>query len=176
MSETTIKKARKSKCSMCEQMFEKEELTVKSNKKYCKDCLPIKEAESIKYANDWDLLFKYICDLYKIKVPTGMMFQQMKTYREDYNYTNIGMYYTLKYYYEILENDVIEGNGLGIIPYYYEKAKIYYNKKYDLEDKIDNFENNEQIVKIKTRVLHKELIKKEPLSLHINWEEVNEND
>jgi hypothetical protein len=151
-------------------------LTTKGNKKYCQTCLQLKEKESKKNANDWDLLFKLICELYKIKTPNGMMFQQMKTYRDDYNYTNIGMYYTLKYYYDVLENEVIEGTGLGIIPYFYDKAKYYYNKKYDLEDKFDNFENTEKIINVKTKIIKKEIVKKEPLSLNIDWEEVNESN
>jgi hypothetical protein len=172
-----IKKGRKSKCSMCENLFEKEELTVKGSKKYCANCLRIREEEIKKNKSDWDILFDYICKLYKINKPTGMMFRQLKEFRgEEYNYTNTGMYYTLKYYYEVLENDVLEGTGLGIMPYFYDKARQHYNKVYDLENIVDTFENTEQIIKIKTKISSKDFIQKEPLPLNIDWEEINEGD
>ena len=173
MAEVKIKKL---KCVMCEELFSKDELTVKSQKKYCKTCLIIKEEESLKYKTDWDLLFEYICKLYNIDKPTGMMFVQMKNYRSDYEYTNIGMYYTLKYYYEILDNSVLDDTGLGIIPYYYDRAKNHYNKVYNLEDIIDEFENEEKAIKVKTKITDKIIISKNPLPLDFDWEEQNENN
>ena len=170
------KKQKQLKCYMCKELFNKEELTIKNSKKYCSKCLIVKEEESDKYKNDWDLLFQYICKLYNIKVPTGMMFQQLKNYRSEYEYTNIGMYYTLLYYYDVLENKVIDETGLGIIPYYYDKAKNHYNKVFNLEDKADEFANNEQIIKIKTKIMNKQINTKKPLPLQINWEENNEDN
>ena len=170
------KKQRQLKCFVCKESFDKEDLTIKSNKKYCSKCLEIKEGESDKYKNDWDLLFQYICKIYNIKVPTGMMFQQLKTYRDNYDYTNIGMYYTLLYYYDVLENKVLDESGLGIIPYYYEKAKNHYNKVFNLEDKSEEFINNEQIINIKTQISSKQINIKKPLPLQKNWEVGNENN
>jgi len=170
------KKQKQLKCYMCKELFNKEELTIKNSKKYCSKCLIVKEEESDKYKNDWDLLFQYICKLYNIKVPTGMMFQQLKNYRSEYEYTNIGMYYTLLYYYDVLENKVIDETGLGIIPYYYDKAKNHYNKIFNLEDKVDEFTNNEQIIKIKTKIMNKQINFKKPLPLQINWEVDNEDN
>ncbi len=122
------------------------------------------------------MLFDYICEIFNIKQPTGFIFKQMKDFRgEGYNYTDIGMYYTLKYYYDILENKVIEGTGIGIIPYYYEKAKAHYKKVFDLEDAVNSFENKEQLVKITTKILEKRVDIKKPLPLQIDWEENNED-
>lgn len=170
------RKARKSKCCLCGESFEKEELTVRSNKKYCKDCLDIHIQEIKDKRSDWDTLFEYICEKYKIKKPNGMMFQQIKQYKQDYNYTDIGMYYTLKYYYEIMENTVLDGSGLGIIPYFYEKAKRHYNKVFDLEDMFNKFEKSEEVITVKTKIINKQSNMKSPLPLHMNWEEINEND
>lgn len=165
------KQQRKSKCVMCKESFLKEELTIKSQKKYCKNCLQIKEEESIAYKNDWSLLFEYICKLYNIEKPTGMMFLQMKNYRQEYEYTNIGMYYTLKYYYDVLENNVLEDAGLGIIPYYYDKAKKHYNKIFNIEDIVEELEIDEKEIKIKTKTINKISTPKLPLPLDFNWEE-----
>lgn len=171
------KKQRKElKCTICKELFPKDELIVKGQKKYCKECLQTKEEESLKYKTDWDLLFEYICKIHNIDKPTGMMFQQMKNYRTDYDYTNIGMYYTLKYYYDVLENNVLDESGLGIIPYYYDRAKNHYNKVYNLEDIVEDFENKEKAIKIKTKITDKIAIPKLPLPLDFDWEEQNEDN
>lgn len=169
-------KQRKLKCTICKEKFLKDELTAKSNKNYCETCLKIKEEESLKYKTDWDLLFEYICKLYNIDKPTGMMFTQMKNYRADYEYTNIGMYYTLLYYYDVLDNAVLEDTGLGIIPYYYDKAKKHYNKVFSLEDMIEDFKGEEKSIKIKTKITDKIVIAKSPLPLKFDWEEQNEDN
>lgn len=171
-----VKKQKQLKCFACKELFDRDTLTVKSGKKYCETCFKIKEEESIAYKDDWDLLFEYICKLYDIKVPTGMMFQQLKTYRNEYEYTNIGMYYTLQYYYSILDNKVLEDTGLGIIPYYYDKAKKHYNKVYTLQDIAEEFKSEEQSIQIKTQIMNKQLDIKKPLPLQINWEESNEDN
>jgi len=170
------RKPRKSKCCLCGESFYKEELTIRSGKKYCDKCLEIHIQQIKENRSDWDLLFEYICERYQIIKPTGMMFQQMKQYKQEYNYTDIGMYYTLKYYYEVLENEVLDGSGLGIIPYFYDKAKKHYNKVFDLEDIVNDFEVNENSIKIKTKISNKEIDKKRPLPLQINWDEINESD
>ena len=170
------KPPKKLKCTICEEAFPKEETIIKSQKRYCKTCLEIKEEESALYKNDWDLLFEYICKLYNIDKPTGMMFQQMKNYRADYEYTNIGMYYTLQYYYKILENEVLEDTGLGIIPYFYDKAKNHYNRMFNLQDIAEEFKGEEKSIQIKTKIADKLSIAKTPLPLNFNWEEQNEDN
>lgn len=170
------KSQRKYKCVSCEDFFLKDETIVKSSKRYCNKCLEIKEEESAKYKNDWDLLFEYICKLYNIDKPTGMMFQQMKNFRTEYNYTNIGMYYTLLYYYDVLENEVLDDTGLGIIPYFYDKAKKHYNKIFNLEDMVEDFKNEEKIINIKTKVMEKIIIPKNPLPLDIDWGKQDEDN
>ena len=170
------KPPKKLKCTICEEAFLKEETIIKSQKRYCKTCLEIKEEESALYKNDWDLLFEYICKLYNIDKPTGMMFQQMKNYRAGYEYTNIGMYYTLQYYYKILENEVLEDTGLGIIPYFYDKAKNHYNRMFNLQDIAEEFKGEEKSIQIKTKIADKLLIAKTPLPLNFNWEEQNEDN
>lgn len=159
---------RQSKCTMCKKSFSTEEMIIKSNKKYCPECFKIREEEMSKKRSDWDLLFNYICKIYNIKKPTGMMFQQLKQFRgEEYNYTDIGMYYTLKYVYEALKMEILDGSGLGIIPYYYDRARKHYNRIYDLQDIVDNFENTEKRIIIKTQLQNKKLKTQKPLSVDV---------
>jgi hypothetical protein len=100
----------------------------------------------------------------------------MKEFRgEGYNYTDSGMYYTLKYFTEVLDGKILDGTGIGIIPYYYEKAKEHYQKIFDIEDIVEDFENHEQVIQIITKKSSKKFDVKKPLPLQINWEEDNEN-
>lgn len=168
---------RQSKCTTCKESFPTEEMSIRAGKKYCAECFKIKEKSMDKKKSDWDILFKCICDIYKIKVPTGMMFQQLKQFRGDgYNYTDIGMYYTLKYFYETLENQVKEDTGLGIIPFYYEKAKKHFSKVFDMQDLAESILIDEKIINIRTKHINKIIKKIAPLSLNIVREEDgNEN-
>lgn len=132
--------ARKVKCPSCSKMNEKEDTMKYNNRYYCKQCYEELKAEKDSNKEDWNLLFEYICKLYNIKKPTGLMFKQLGDYRkEPYNFTNGGMYATLVYYYDTLGNTVLEGTGLGIIPYYYDKAKKHYIEMQEVEDSLDNY-------------------------------------
>lgn len=51
----------------------------------------------------------------------------MKEYLEVYHYTYSGILKSLIYFYEIQHGDISRANqGIGIVPYVYEKAKAYY--------------------------------------------------
>jgi hypothetical protein len=47
-------------------------------------------------------------------------------------FTYNGILYTLKYFFEVLGNKVSEDMGIGIVPYVYTEAKIFYEKRADL--------------------------------------------
>lgn len=149
--------ARKVKCPKCNKLNDKERAKQISNRYYCITCAEEREKEIERNKDSWELLFDYICDLYNISTLTGMMFKQIKDFRDNYNYKNMGMYLTLKYYYEILENEVKEDTGLGIIPYYYERAKKHFLEVKDVENYLEDFEFSEspKIIKIKNKNSYK---------------------
>lgn len=100
---------------------------------YHQTCLDVKE----KLVQDRKELIEYICDLYGLDVPTGIILKQIKDYQEQFNYTSKGMALTLQYFYETLGNTVREGDGVGIIPYMYEEAKRHYITKMRVEASIE---------------------------------------
>lgn len=73
-------------------------------------------------------LNEYISKLYNVEFPTGWMLKQIKEYKEKRNYKYKGMELTLRYMYEVERLNKLDAHqaGLGMIPYYYEKAKQYY--------------------------------------------------
>ena len=142
-------KATSGKCNMCGSKFLIEELIIRSGKKYCSECIEIKDQEN----EDWSTLYEYIKDIYNFSTVPILFITQLNKFRKDEKnpLTSIGMYYTLKYYYEILENEILDDKGVGIIPYYYDQASKYYSKVFDLEEKAESFifKDKKQIIKTK---------------------------
>ncbi|WP_252241540.1 hypothetical protein [Clostridium sp. ZBS18] len=165
-------KATHSKCTLCGDKFLTQEMIVRTGKKYCKECIIVKDKEN----EDWSILYEYIKELYNLEKLPILFVTQMNKYRKDEKcpLTSIGMYYTLKYYYEILENKIDKEKGLGIIPYYYDKAKAYYTKVFDTQDKINDFCFIEERKEIKTKRLDTYNKTKKEIPLEI-WRIQDEN-
>lgn len=144
------------KCPLCGKVNQKEDTIKIGARYYCVDCGEQVKAEKEEKKDAWSKLFDYICKINNIDKPTGMMFKQLKDFRnEPYNYTDEGMLATLQYYYDVLESAVKEGVGLGIIPYYYERTKSYYEDVYRVEDSLENEKEIEQkVISIDSNLLH----------------------
>ena len=162
--------AKSVKCNECGEQVLKEEGVLNKNKYYHLDCLESK----LNRMSSWDNLFNLINELYDTQKPTALMFKQLKDYKAaPYNFTDDGIYMTLTYYYKILDNKVKEDTGLGIIPYYYDRAKVYYNSIYDLEDYIAVFESDE-LSKIVITKDSRFKIRKKSIDIEIDWGEDSE--
>lgn len=170
-------------CPRCNKKNNKEDTVQIGRRYYCIECAKLTKQEKEQKAEgreSWNLLFDYICELYNIKKPTGMMFRQLKEFRSNpYNFTDEGMYLTLKYYYDTLDNNVIEGTGLGIIPYYYDKAKEHWETIGKVEDSVENYKEVENksitINPNSQRELLRKLKTNKEISLDdIDWSEDNE--
>lgn len=125
-------------CPMCKNKVQ-EEYKIYKDRRYHIDCykkmvLEIYNNEQVNKP-DKDKLIDYILKKYNITELSGMMQTQLKNYIEEKQYKYIGMLYTLKYYFETLENDKTENiKGLGIIPIYYEEAKEFFKFKKELQE------------------------------------------
>ena len=135
------------KCPACEAMNPKNEAIEHNKRYYCQPCYA--EKTKPKPRTTWDDLFDYIKQIYG-KVPTGMMYKQLKQYREEYGYTDGGMFYTLKFMYEIEKLEVQQEAGLGLMVYYYDEARRYYAELFRLQQVRDAFEPHEEkrVVKV----------------------------
>lgn len=163
--------SKKVKCPICGELNNKED-TIEHNKRYyCEECYEETKANS----DYWRELIHYICSSFHIDKPTGKVLQQIKTYKNDpYNFTNKGIYMTLKYYYEVLGNNIlnIDEPSIGIVPYYYNATKRYCINIDDLEEEVDNLNIDDfnaipRIIKTKNRIQNSN-IKKE-LKYEIDW-------
>lgn len=53
----------------------------------------------------------------------GRITLQIKKFMQDYKYSYSGILRTLKYFYEVKQNDISKSNnGIGIVPWVYQEA------------------------------------------------------
>ncbi|MFT0803305.1 hypothetical protein VSK91_22150 [Bacillus swezeyi] len=132
--------ARRVKCPYCETYLDKDDAVPYKKRYYHQHCFNTWKIE----ADHWKELIKYICELYKIDAPTGMMLKQIKEFQEEYKYKLKGIELALKYFHETLGNPVREGDGLGIVSFIYEEAKADYLQKKAIEESVENAKKHKQ--------------------------------
>lgn len=142
---TNKPKGKAPKCKWCNKIIDRTNNNfIKTNKGYYhNDCYNQFELNK-QHMNE---LYAYICEIYKIECPTGQMFKQIKEYKEKRNYTYKGMELTLRYICEVEKKQLRNAaeSGLGLIPFYYEKAKQYYINLYSVQKSFKNIEINNKV-------------------------------
>jgi hypothetical protein len=133
--------ARMVKCPYCETQLDKDDAHEYKKKYYHKNCFFEWQQES----EHRKQLIEYICQLYRLDAPTGLILKQIKDFQVDYKYKLKGMELALRYFHETLGNPVQQGAGIGIVPFVYEEAKNDYIKKMKITESLQNFEGNEEI-------------------------------
>jgi len=123
---------KKVKCPTCGTMNDKDNTVKISGRYYCIECGEERNKEKSRNTDGWDNLYSYMKELYG-QVDGKMISLVAKYRKEPYNYTNEGMRLTLYYYHILLDNST-NTEATGLIPYYYQKAKLEY---------IDNIEVRE---------------------------------
>jgi hypothetical protein len=96
-------------------------------------------AESHQTDEEYESYIKeYIYRDLKMDANWAKITQQLKSYTSNkYNYTMKGIFFTLKYAYEVKKASVAKSEGgIGIIPYLYKDATIYWAEQYEKEHTI----------------------------------------
>jgi hypothetical protein len=122
------------KCPYCQEQLDKDEAILHNKRYYHEHCFKIWQQEKEHYKE----LIAYICELYRINEPTGMIYKQIKSFKEISHYKYKGMELALRYFHETLNNPVKEDTGIGIISYVYEEAKKHYLMKLQVEKSVEN--------------------------------------
>jgi len=136
-----INLARQVKCPRCQGTLSKEDALEHKKKYYHQECFETWRREG----QDYEDLKSYICQLYRLDAPTGLMLKQIKEYKEELKYKYKGMELALRYFHETLGNRVQENSGVGIIPFVYEDAKSNYIKQQRIIESMKNLEENEEV-------------------------------
>ncbi|MCA1027026.1 hypothetical protein LCM23_13070 [Cytobacillus kochii] len=125
---------RQVKCPYCERKLDKDESYEYKKRYYHVECFEEWNQEK----THREELLSYVCNLYKMDAPTGMMLKQIKDFQTDYKYKLKGMELALRYFHDTLGNSVVEGAGIGIIPFVYEDAKKHYIQLSKVEESVEN--------------------------------------
>lgn len=108
-------------CKICREKFYKDELIqISKSKRVCQKCNDTTQAEINQRKN----LIDFICKGFRISAPTGQQLKSIKEFKE-LGYSYFEIQYTLYYIYCVLKKKP-EGTSLGLVPYYYEKAKEHH--------------------------------------------------
>jgi hypothetical protein len=119
------------KCRICGEKSPKEMMTKEKYGYAHPICIKQKERDNA----DREELFKKIIEIFKIDFPNGFMLKQMKEFRQR-GYTYRGMTLALEWFFQV-EKKPITVQTIGIIPYVYDKARIYYKELRDKQKKLD---------------------------------------
>jgi hypothetical protein len=145
--------AKLSTCKECSKSITKEEKITISNKSYCQEC-----AAKIKQGQEeYKQLIDTICKYYGLQCCTGLIYKQVKDYKEQLGYSYAGMTYTLWFIKEIERKPFNEIKyGIAYVKYYYEKAKEYFEQQSRISQSISEKPvENIKVVTIKPNTANK---------------------
>lgn len=124
------------RCSSCKKPLEDDDTGFRTEKGkkvyYCSTCLEIRNREAKAHYDLVDYIYQK--HDYKHKGIGGeYVVAQIKVLKNMYpHYKEGGMLASLKYYYEVLNND-IHPNPFKLIPYIYDEAKLFYEKRREIK-------------------------------------------
>lgn len=136
--------AKLSSCKGCDKLLQPEEKHIHCSKTYCSICYEKVKRESEEYKQ----LIKYICEIYEIDRPTGLILKQLKEYKDEFAYTYVGIIYTLWYLKEILNKEFIVLYGVSLVKFCYDEAKNYYIHQEEIKKSMEVNGKVEIITKI----------------------------
>ena len=131
-------------CRVCKQRFDREKLLKdvdwvmpSKNYYYHKGCYEswISDKGNIKATLQDEEWIAYIWDYLKRDLKISFDYRKCESQRAHFvknkHYTNKGIFFALKYFYEVMggKSDKSEG-GIGIIPYIYADSTAYWQEKY----------------------------------------------
>lgn len=126
-------------CTICKKRFDRDKYPaiLISTRRYAHaSCAGALSEEQAQEERDREALEQYIIQLFKLEHMDGRITLQIKKFKQDYNYTYSGILRTLKYFYEVKQNDLSKSNnGIGIVPWVYQEAYNYYYNQWLLKQK-----------------------------------------
>lgn len=142
-------------CIYCHEKFDRDKIDFIqiSERRYAhKTCTDRQQENKDKELIAYEELEKYIMNLFSKNYLTAKVRKQIKDYKQEYNYTFIGMLRSLKWWYEVKGNSTAQANdGIGIIPFIYEQAEKYYYSL--LLAQLNNENHNYNYIPVKKEII-----------------------
>ena len=130
-----VKKFPPCHCRLCKEVIDRNTevegvdwIMPKKNQFYHKSCYESWRAASPTEDEEWvEYIYDFISRDLKVKYDYFMCEAQRKKFLKENKMTNKGIFFTLKYFYELKHGDWDKGHGgLGIVPYVYNEACNYW--------------------------------------------------
>lgn len=122
-----------------------------------------------KKLTDWIQNYYIRCGWDKNDINWNMITAQIKNMEDKYNYTDLGLLYTMWFMSSIkdiyLLNDCDNGSILNLIPFYYDSAQTYYKRDKELEKIYSEYDFKDEI-----RVIDKSDYVQERKKLNIDFD------
>lgn len=101
------------KCVYCQETFDRDSVpSVQiNNRRYAhKTCYDKIENGKTQEEKDYELLEKYLMNLFNTNYVSAKIKKQIKEYKEEYHYTVSGIYKALVWWYDIQHSDITKSN------------------------------------------------------------------
>ena len=132
-------------CRFCKERFDREKeiediywVRPSPRMYYHKSCYDNWRSKSIDLNTQLDeqkwesYIYEFLARDLKVKYNYMKCRKQMENFVKKYKYTYKGMLFALKYFYEIKKGDWEKSeNGVGILPFIYDEARSYWEKKFE---------------------------------------------
>lgn len=151
-------------CRVCKEKFEKNKfiegidwIMPSKNWYYHKKCYEDWKSATNLDDKDWvGLIYDFLSHDLKVPYDYGACESQRKRFVATNKYTNKGIYFALKYFYDIRKGDWKKSNGgIGIIPHIYEDSvKYWVNQEYKTKGILISIEKqmreraNREVIKV----------------------------
>lgn len=173
----------KFRCCVCGLSYAVELKKTSKGKNYCQDCWDKKETARLKLTDYIQKLLDdsgFSEDKDDRKAFWGMVGAQMRLYtdeKKDYNYNYKSILYTLKFIYEYDENppDFVPELGIGNVPFYYLRAKMFCVKEHEL-NLLEKGKEAGDIVPETITINRSDLIAQEERETHLKMKRINREE
>ena len=167
----------KVKCVYCGITFDRDIIPcVSVGRRYAHiECSVEHENNKTQDEKDREELEEYIRNLLGASYNYLRIRQQLKIYYEQYKYTSANMLKALTYAFEVKKNNIDKANGgIGIIPYVYNEALLYYKTLQDIKEANEKKNINNYTIPVTEIVIPvpKRKIKKKKIFTFLDEEEV----
>lgn len=132
------------KCPICGKSFDRDIVPChQDGRRYLHiECWARQEASKTQDDKDKEALEEYIKELFKLGTIPQKIQKQIESFHKEYHYTYTGIKKSLVYHFEVKKGDIKQANGgIGIVPYVYEQARIYYYQIWQAQQK-----NTEKVI------------------------------
>lgn len=141
------------KCLLCNKNFDREKIPyVKIGNRYAHEKCTLANPKKTKELFDREDFYNCIKSIYGLKYDYQMINSQAEHFIKTYGYTWYGMTKSLQWFYFVNNGTTEKSNdGVGIIPYVYDKAKEYYKEVNTTQKKNEKIKLRQPVIEIKSK-------------------------